>query len=248
MRAAGRALALDPTATEAADLVGHLMLQAPVAIPREVEQQLEAIDIATGRQQGKIGAIAMTGFLWFIPLLWWTGIRDWPVVAAFAALSLLSPAHVYWMTRKNHIPTAAIYTSAVINAILIGLVCRLVGPFIIAPTLVLTMLMAFAVHPRFGRIPIVAAILTCGVAVPWILEAAGILDPTYTFERGSILLTSPAVTFSAAPVQLAFAVLLVMFSAVVAVLLRSMATRQRDATKQIELQAWHLRQIVPTAS
>jgi serine/threonine-protein kinase len=244
MRAAGRALALDPTATDAAELVGHLMLEPPVHMPVEVERELEAIDIATGRDQGRIGAVAMTGYLWFIPLLGWTGIRDARVVAAFAVFAVLSAAQIYWMTRKTVIPDAAIYTSAVINAVLIGLVCRLVGPFIIAPTLVLTTLMAYAVHPRFGRIGIVAGVLTLGVAVPWVLEAAGVLAPTYRFDRGTLVLDSPAIAFEAVPVHFAFAVLLALLAAVVAVLLRGMASRQREATRQIELQAWHLRQTI----
>jgi hypothetical protein len=148
------------------------------------------------------------------------------------------------MTRKTVIPDAAIYTSAVINAVLIGLVCRLVGPFLIAPTLVLTTLMAYAVHPRFGRIGIVAGVLTLGVAVPWVLEAAGVLAPTYRFDRGTLVLDSPAIAFEAVPVHFAFAVLLALLAAVVAVLLRGMASRQREATRQIELQAWHLRQTI----
>jgi serine/threonine-protein kinase len=244
MRAAGRALALDPTSPDAADVVMRLMLDPPKQIPEAVERQIDSIDVATGRNQGRIGALALTGYLWFIPLLWWTGVRDPTLVVAFAVFAVLSAAQIYWMTRKAVIPTTGIYASAVINAILIGLVCRLVGPFVIAPTLVLTSLMAYAVHPRFGRIGIVAVILSLGVAIPWTLEWLGVLAPTYSFERGSIVLTSPSVVFSSTPVQLAFAVLLALLAAVVAVLLRGMATKQREATRQIELQAWHLRHTV----
>jgi eukaryotic-like serine/threonine-protein kinase len=244
MREAGRALALDPTANEAAELVTALMLEPATEVPVEVEHQLVAIDVATARYQARVGAIAMTGYLWFLPILWWTGVRDWALVAGFAACAIVSAAQIYAMSKKTTIPQAAIYLSAVINALLIALVCRLVGPFVIAPTLVLTTLMAFAVHPSFGRMSVVTCILTLGVAVPWLLEAAGVLAPTYRFEAGTIVLLSPAVTFSAAPVQLAFALVLVLLGAITAVLLRSMAVRQRDAAKQIELQAWHLRQLV----
>jgi hypothetical protein len=93
---------------------------------------------------------------------------------------------------------------------------------------------------------VVGAILTAGIAVPWLLELAGVAAPTYRFVDGALVLTSPAIAFTAAPVQLAFAVMLVMLVVVVAVLLRTMAVRQRDATRQIELQAWHLRQVVPS--
>jgi eukaryotic-like serine/threonine-protein kinase len=244
MREAGRALALDPTAGEAAEIVSGLMLEPPTEVPVEVERQLVTVDVETARYQARVGAVAMTGYLWFLPILWWTGVRDWALVAAFGACAILSAAQIYAMSRKTSIPQGAIYLSAVINALLIALVCRLVGPFVIAPTLVLTTLMAFAVHPRFGRMPVVTVILTLGVAVPWLLEAVGVLAPTYRFDAGTVVLLSPAITFSAAPVQLAFALVLVLLGAITAVLLRSMAVRQRDAAKQIELQAWHLRQLV----
>jgi hypothetical protein len=220
------------------------VLTPPREVPADVERQLEAIDIETARTQGKMGAIAITGYLWFLPLLWWTGIRDSAIVIAFGAAAIASAAQVWLMSRKAAIPTTGIYVSALINAVLIGIICRIVGPFVIAPTLVLTTLMAFAVHPRFGHINIVAAILTGGVAVPWILELAGVLSPTYTFANGTIILSSSAVAFNPIPVHLAFGTVLVFLAAVVAVLLRSMATRQREATKLIEVQSWHLRQLV----
>src|SRR5205823_4534286 len=45
LRAAARALALDPTNREPADLVGHLMLEPPAEVPEEVERELEVLDL-----------------------------------------------------------------------------------------------------------------------------------------------------------------------------------------------------------
>jgi len=246
MRAAGRALALDPTASEAADLVTRLMLEPPKETPVEVEEQVARLDTESARTQGRLAAYSMVGYLAFVPLLLWTGVRDMTFVFAFAALAIISGIQVYSLTRKDKISKRGIYLNALINAGLIAIVCRLVGPFIIAPTLVTTTLMAYAAHPSFGSIRIVSAILAGSVAVPWFLEAIGVLQSTYRFEHGELILSSPVVTFSAAPVQLAFAALLLLLVAVVALLTRVLAVRQRDATRKVELQAWHLRQIVPT--
>jgi serine/threonine-protein kinase len=246
MQEAGRALALDPTATEAAELVSRLMLEPPRKVPAEVEAQMVAIETTAAQVQARIGSVAMTGYLWFVPLLWWTGIRDPAVVVAFAVVAVIAAGQVYLMSRESSIPIGGIYLSAIIHAVLIGLVCRMVGPFVIAPTLVLTTLMAYAMHPKFGHIRIIGALLGCGVGVPWLLELGGVIAPTYHFVDGALVLTSPTVTFSSAPVQLAFAVVLVLLVAVVAVLLRHMANQRRAVTQQIELQAWHLRQIVAT--
>jgi hypothetical protein len=150
------------------------------------------------------------------------------------------------MVKRDRIYGWRIYVNACINATIIGLVCRMVGPFIVAPTLVATTLMAYAAHPRFGRILVVAPILAGAVLVPWGLELAGVLSPTYTFVDGTIVLSSQILTFRSVPVQLAFLVLLLALLAVVAVLSRMMAQRQRDANRRVELQAWQLRQLVPS--
>jgi hypothetical protein len=250
MRAAGRALALDPTASDAADLVTRLMLEPPRATPQEVEARVAEIDTETARSQGKVATLAMIAYLGFVPLLLWTGVRDYTFVAAFALIAAASALQVWLLTRRVGISSlgSGIYLNACINAVLIGLICRMVGPFIIAPTLAATTLMGYAAHPRFGRIGIIALILASSVAVPWGLEVAGVIDPTYRFEHGEIVLSSNVITFHSAPVQLAFALLLVGLLAVVALLTRMMAGRQRLASHRAELQAWHLRQILPTST
>jgi serine/threonine-protein kinase len=248
MRAAGRALALDPTATEAADLVTHLMLTPPRAVPAEVDRHLAAHDTEAASSQGRLAAVAMMGYLAFVPLFLWTGVREALPLIIYAALAVLSGLQVYVLSRLPRISPVGIYTNVCINALLIALICRMVGPFIIAPTLATTTLVPYAVHAKLGRISIVASILAASVAVPWALEALGVLSSTYRFEGGELVLSSGLVRFSAAPVQLAFAVLLVTLIAVVAVLSRGIAARQREATRQLELQAWHLRQILPGAA
>jgi hypothetical protein len=109
-------------------------------------------------------------------------------------------------------------------------------------------MIAYAAHPRFGRIGVVGAILGAGVAVPWLLELVGVLEPTYRFHDGILELRSNVIQFSDAPVQTAFAVLLVVVLAEAALFSRTLARRQREASEQLEVQAWHLRQIVPAAA
>ena len=246
MQAAGRALALDPTATEAAELVTKLMLEPPEETPAEVEAGIDRIDTDQARTQGRLAAYTMIGYLGFVPLLLWTGVRDLAFVVAFAALAIASGVQVYALSKRTKISSGPVYVSACINAVLIGLICRMVGPFIIAPTLVTTTLMAYAAHPRLGRMSVVSAILAGSVFVPWGLELVGVVSPTYHFVDGELRLSSAVLEFHSAPVQIAFAVLLVLLVTVVALLSRGLASRQRAQTRALELQAWQLRQIVPT--
>jgi serine/threonine-protein kinase len=245
MQAAGRALALDPTTDGAAEIVTSLMLEPPREMPAEVVARMAKQDADDARAQGRLAALAMLGYLAFIPLLAWTGIKDRTFVAVFEGLAVASSAQVYLMTRRERVPIAGIYLNALINAVLMGLVCRMVGPFIIAPTLAAAALIAYAAHPRFGHAGIVGLMLGGGVAVPWLLELAHVIDPTYRFHDGILEMRSDIITFTDAPVETAFAVLLVVVLAEVALFSRTLAVRQRAASAQLELQAWHLRQIVP---
>jgi serine/threonine-protein kinase len=247
MRAAGRALALDPTAAEAADLVTLLMLRPPREVPAEVERQIDLIDTESAQHQGRLATFSILGYLGFVPLMLWTGVRDPVFVVAFAALAVVSSLHVFALSRRTEFRRGGIYLNACINAVLIGLIARMVGPFIIAPTLATTTLVAYAAHPKFGRITVMAGILGASVAVPWALELAGVVSPTYRFTAGGeLVLGSSIVRFSSLPVQLAFAMLLVVLLAVVGVLSRGLAKRQREATRKLELHAWHLRQVLPS--
>ena len=124
----------------------------------------------------------------------------------------------------------------------------MVGPFIIAPTLVLTTLMAYASHPRLGRVPVLALILGMSVALPWGLELAGLIEPSFQFHDGALVLQSPVVKFTSVPTQIAFGLLLVSLVVIVAQLSRALAIRQREATRRLEVQAWHLSKILPTTT
>ncbi len=247
MREAGRALALDPTSTAAAAIVTDLMLRPPAEVPAEVVARLEANDVASGRLQGRYAVLSLLGYLLFLPLLWWSGMREAGYVVALAALALANAGVVWRMTHQDHVPLTEIYLSAVLNACIIAVVTRMVGPFIVAPTLTATTLIAYASHPRFGRLDIVGALLAAGVLVPWGLELAGVVAPTYHFVDGAIVLSSHALAFTSAPVQVTLLALLVVLLVVVAVLARRVANAQRAATLQVEVQAWQIRQLMPRA-
>src|SRR5262249_25551452 len=127
-----------------------------------------------------------------------------------------------------------------------AVVTRFVGPLLITPALATITLVAYSAHPGFGRLSILAIIVGAAVAVPWGLEVLGVLEPTYRFADGELVISSPIVTLSPAPVQLAFALLLIILLTAVGVLSRVLAKRQRDAARRLELQAWHLAQVVPS--
>jgi len=247
MQAAGRALALDPTAVGAVDLVTHLMLEPPREIPAEVERHLAVIDTESARHQGRVAAYAMLAYLCFVPVTLWTGVREPLFIVVYAVLAAVCFLHVLWLSRRPYIARGAIYLNACINALLIAVVTRMVGPFIITPALAIITLMGYAAHPRFGRISVMAIILGAAVAVPWALEVLGLVSSTYRFTAdGELVLGSSILRFTAVPAQVALVLLLGVLLLLVALLSRGLAKRQRQTTRELELRAWHLRQVVPS--
>jgi hypothetical protein len=222
------------------------MLKPPRDVPAEVEDRIERIDTESAQHLGRLASASLLGYLVFVPLLVWTGVRDPVFVVAFGLVAAGSCLHVYLLSRRTEF-RGGIYLNAFINAVLIALIARMVGPFIIAPTLATTTLMVYAAHTKFGRITVMVVILGASVALPWALEILGVISPTYRITPpGDLVLTSSVVRFSGVAFQVSFAILLVGLLAIVGVLVRSMARRQHEATRRLELHAWHLRQVVPS--
>lgn len=245
MRAAGRALALDPASREAAELVAQLVLTPPRETPPEVQARIAAIDDDHARTQGRMQALSLLCYLVFIPVMLWTGVRSWPVVAALAPLALFTAAHIRWITKRPGLSLPSLYFNVALNAVIIGLVVRTSSPFFFAPTLVAITLMAYMAHPRFGRASVVAILLSSGILVPWVLEEVGVLSPTYHFVNGGLVLQSPVLAFAAAPIQVASIGALAAACIVVIALSRNIAARQRNAAKRLETAAWQIRDLVP---
>ncbi len=244
MQAAGRALALEPGNAAAAAIVSRLMLTPPTDMPDAVASRLAQLDVDTARALGRRSALAQLGYLGVLPLLLWAGVRSWTPVLVTVGLVVASVGVLAWMVRQRAIPVGMIYVHAAINAVMIAVMTRVVSPLVIAPTLAATTLLGYAVHPGFGRMRWLGPILAAGVLGPWALEIAGVLASTYHFADGALVLHPGALALTSAPSQLLLAVVLMALLGVVGLLGRAIAKDQRAAQRQLELQAWHLRQLV----
>ena len=75
----------------------------------------------------------------------------------------------------------------------------------------------------------------------------GLVSSTYRFTAdGELVLGSSILRFTAVPAQVALVLLLGVLLLLVALLSRGLAKRQRQTTRELELRAWHLRQVVPS--
>jgi eukaryotic-like serine/threonine-protein kinase len=247
MREAGRALALDPTLTGAAELVGRLMLTPPRETPKEVVAEVAAIDEATDRRQLRMVASVSTFYLASIPLLWFLGIHDVPYLAAFAAVSLLNTGGQIGAFYSERFRRLGWPLALLTGVALTALVARMWTPFLLAPSIVVVSLMSFAMSSMARRRFVIVTCATLSiltVIAVYAAEAIGWLSPTTIITADSIILRSPldgAESFPCIPGLIFFFISIVISAASVS---HAVSREQHRAREQLQVQSWHLRQLL----
>jgi len=243
IRAAARALALDPSSREAAELVARLMIEPPPEVPHEVDRELAALDEQAMRTQARLGALAMLAYFVFFPLMFAAGFREtWFLIAApgvaaatLASVLALTRRPVMWM----------VYASFAGNALLVGIIARVLSPFLLAPGLGVIIVMVYAMHPRIGHGWALWASLAAAVLLPWAGELAGVVSRT-TFVTGhELVLRVSADDLDAEIISVALTLYTLVILGVATALSRALAANRVAMQHSLHVQAWQLRQLVP---
>ena len=249
MQHASRALALDPNATEAANLVGRLILEPSGETPREVERELETMDVANLRDQARIAVIAFVITLGFVPIIMWVGIRDPLHVSLFAAAALLNATIASVLARSTRrLSNALLYMIVAAGVIMVATVSRVFTPFLVTPGLAAALVLSFCLHPRFGRWWVLGLLVSTGAIVPWLLELAGIFERTMKGVDGQLVLYNERSELLMPQSEIALALYTIALVIMVGAVARTTARTLREARRIAHLQAWHLRQLVPIPS
>jgi eukaryotic-like serine/threonine-protein kinase len=247
MSASGRALALDPESAEAAELVTRLMLEPPVEPPAELREALEEHDVIAVRRHARQAIAAYVALASFFPIAIWNGIRRWDVVIGvfFIALALATAA---WRIHRQPLRSLAeMVTYALGNVLLIGVMTRMVGPFTFVPALTCVVIMSTMAYPAFiVRSWLLITLIAVGFLIPIVLELAGVLSSTWEIQSGQLISHAGALEIGGTP-TLALLILASLATIMIAGTLAGRIYRAgRDAQRQLAMQAWHLRQLLPT--
>ncbi|HEY8088920.1 MAG TPA: protein kinase [Polyangiaceae bacterium] len=241
----GRAIALDPTNEDAIRTLMRLMTTPPQVMPPDARTTM----LREARQSMRSGAFAagvayLTWFL-YLPLMLWMGMRSWTMwgVESIAWLVAAGFAFASWRNPpRDAKPSTALWVAGVVA---LSSTYTLFGPYVVVPALAVMGSMLLHVAPtRSHRIPVVIA--NClAVAVPAVLQATGIIPPSYVFEGGAIRIVPMMLAFPPVPTH---AFLLIACIALIVTASTIMA-RFRNAISRIEekihVQAWQLQQLVP---
>ncbi|MEO8699334.1 MAG: serine/threonine-protein kinase [Kofleriaceae bacterium] len=244
MRAAGRALSLDP-ASEAAELVTQLTLEPPSErdMPAPLLRRLEATDDALVGTQARLAWQSTLVYMVFLPAAAiGIGVNDWRVVAATLATVVVIFGGSLAMNRYRRAP---IYWALIANATLLVLLERYISPLILVPGLIAGTAVALIVFPSLLQRPVlVIGTFVIAYLVPFLLEATGVWSSTFEQVGDAILVRSAAMPMTDATMSFLVLSHLAMLI-VLPLFVRTLAIAQRDGRRRLEVYAWHLDQLLP---
>jgi hypothetical protein len=127
-----------------------------------------------------------------------------------------------------------------------GLLSRTLGSMIIVPAVTCIMALSLTSYPQLiDRKWAVIGVLVASWVAPVVLEQQGVLDSTWELVGDRIVLAAAVMTIggthTAAILIGANVVTIVVFG----LFASALATSRRDAMRQLEVQAWRLRKLLP---
>jgi hypothetical protein len=244
LREVTTALGLDPENVDARALLVRLLTEPPP----NAEQLAEEIGRADALEAFRIAArthiVVQLSYLFYIPLLFWMGIRSWWMFGAAAtAISAVFFAAIYYYRHPPKdlelpLPHLALSLIALASGEL------LFGPLILVPGI--TVATGIAYLASFDRrAPWVVGGTLAVVLVPAALQFAGVIAPSYELVDGKLVVLPMMTELPRAPT----AILLLVTHAIVIGAAMYFAWQLRraytTAAKAVRLQAWQLSQLVP---
>jgi serine/threonine-protein kinase len=246
MRAGSRALALDPEARDAAELVMHVMLQPPTDVPPEVREEMLQSDDEAVSQHARAATPGYIIIAAFLPIIAWNGVKSWPVVIAMFGLAVLMTIGAWNLTKRPRKSLAHMIVYAIGNSLLLVLMGRLASPWIVVPALLAFVTGSVVTYPAFlVRKWLLIGIMLAGFLVPLGLEELGVLAPTWRFDDNGFAAFGDAMRMHGVPG------IVTMFAGSLAVILMAglqsarVGNASRAAHHRLVLQAHRLRQLLP---
>jgi hypothetical protein len=247
MRAAGRALALDPEMTEAGQLVSHLMLQAPSEASPEVREQLAVSDDAAVREHARAATPGYMMIASFSPLIAMNGVKSWPVVLGLFALALVMTVAAWDLAKRPRKSFVHWVVYAIGNALILAFIDRIASPLLAVPALVSFITGSVVTYPPFlTRKWLLIGIMLTGWLAPLALEVVDVLPATWTIDERGFVIFGDAITLLGMP-----AIATVVLAGVATVLMAGLQSSRvgrasRQAHHQLVLQAHQLRALLPS--
>jgi len=213
-------------------------------VPPEVESAIAVESDAVFRRMARYGVIASCGYFAFLPLVPFASPAALPWLAVMFLVVVWNMYSLYRFSRGTAYlgPIAAVVRAGIGVAIL----AHLASPFLLGPGLAAITAVGVLSGPYHGRRDALAvgSIMALAVLLPWLGELVGLFSQTIAVHDNSMTLTGslgggPIVT------QTLLALFTVVLVGAAIVMTRGRREVEIAARRQLHLQRWQLRQLVP---
>jgi serine/threonine-protein kinase len=241
LRAAGRALALDPH-SDAATIIATLLVE-PARVPAQLGDQLRKEDTAHGVWFARSAALALSAFFLFVPLVIWVGVNQPLVVGALFGCVAVQAGYNVWMMKRRRSPGIGAVLAYSVLAILMS---RVFSPFVVVPGLLITVATLGARQAGLIQRPwLLVGFALATFLVPFGLEGLGVFAPTWSIEGGALVIRGAAIAFDGSRAAIFLIAVNVVALGVAVMFGWALSSQRRRAQQRFEIQAWHLRQLLP---
>jgi serine/threonine-protein kinase len=245
-----RAVTLDPTATEARELLVELLSHDDV-VPEAAKPDVERAD--TTQRLGGLEGTMMGLASWLLPVplvIAFIEVRSWTYLGLTAGLTLLAMAHAAIARARRDVRSGTAYVLALLLAGILVASSFILGPFAIVPTMAATCSMFFAMHVRPRERWVVTAILALGAVAPFALEINRVVPPGFLADDGRLVLLPRMLELPPEASILALTWVSGSFAVFSAIITGRMRDRLERAERRNIVSAWHLRRLfeAPEAS
>ncbi len=248
MREVGRALAFDPTNTEAMRVLTEIVTSPTKDIPSEAKAEVRSQGLARLRLALRDGVrFDLATLVLMVPLALWMGVTSYAYLLAVVGLTAISSALKLLAVQSNAAKRlyAFGYGAYFFNVLAIALIGRTFGPLFFTPLLVSIFTFSFSMTHSWRFRALVIGTGCLAIVGPLVLEVLGVISSSYVFENGKMVILPQGVLLSEVPTLCALTLCTIFLIVAPAVIMGRVQMSLRNAETRSAMQAWHLRHLLP---
>jgi serine/threonine protein kinase len=245
LREVGRALALDPSHSEAQRVLIRLLADPPSELPEDARFQASQDSMLSGRMHINLSGWYHLSSIITAGLVLWMGVKSWIAVGLYTFISI-GAAVIAFMTARGFLaPGYRLFANVIAGTLAVGMMSTMFGPLFLIPGLAAMSTMAASANTNTrGARALVISIGVLAVLVPMMLEGIGLLPPSYEFREDALVILPRMHEFSktATIVFLSYIGLGHIIS--ISLIMGRMHEARMAAMEKLHVHTWQLKQLV----